>query len=500
MLETVREYAAEQLDVAGEREAMAQAHARYYTALTTEAEPELVRGQQAVWLNRLEQERDNVRAALRWSLQEGGDRALGVQMAAALWRFWYTRGRFSEGRRWLELALVWAEATTVERARVLIAAGIFAFAQGDMEQADAWYTEGLAMARQMQDARAINHAVHNLGMVAEFQGDYTRAADLFAESLTLARAEADPWATASALVNLGWLAKQRGDWMQAVARYEETLALVRTLDDWQHLAWSLALLGNTLVVLGDYARAQGLYEEGLAAGRAAQSTLTAAMCLCGLGTIALDTDQREAALGFFKEGLRLARESGAVTTQVSTLGGMSALAQQRGDAAAARALAEEGLRLARTSLRQDIAEALATVGHRARERGDLAQALTCYRESLEQYRALGTTAGVAACVEGAAAVLLSAGSPARAVRLWGAASALRAAQRTPLPPADRGAHQQALAAARQELGAREFDAAWAMGAARTPEQAIAEALVTGEDVGSQTASTGLPGGMLTTNP
>src|SRR5262249_16655302 len=151
MLETIREYAGEQLDIAGEREAMARAHARYYAALVTEAEPGLARGQQGLWLDRLEQERDNLRAALRWSRQAGGDRALGVQMAAALWRFWYRRGYLTEGRRWLEMALAWAGTATAERARVLLAAGNLALAQGDDERADAWHAESLAISRRLND-------------------------------------------------------------------------------------------------------------------------------------------------------------------------------------------------------------------------------------------------------------------------------------------------------------------------------------------------------------
>jgi predicted ATPase/transcriptional regulator with XRE-family HTH domain len=500
MLETIREYAEEQLESAGERAAMAKTHARYFAALAAEAEPALTGGRQAQWLDRLTQESDNVRAALHWSLQDGGDAALGVRMAAALWRFWYTRGRFSEGRRWLELALVWAEANTVECARVLIAAGTFALYQGDTEQAEAYYTEGLAVARRLQDVTTIDRAVNNLGVVAMTQGNYRRAADLLGESLALSRAQGDPWAIATALLNLAELAGRRGEWAQAAARSEEGLALFRTLDDGQYLAWSLADAGDVLVVQGAYARAQDLYEEGLAASRAARSSRTEAMCLLGLGSIAQAHSQHEAALRFFQEGLRLSRESGDLNSQAITLGQLSALAQQRGDATEARSLAEEGLRLARTGRsRHEIAYALTTAGRRAYEQGNLSQALIYFRESLEQFHALDTTTGLAACLEGLAMVLLSAYQSARGVRLWAAASALREARQTPLPPADHRTQQQALAAARQELGATEFDAAWAMGAALPPQQANMEALASSDDILSQVASMGLPGSTLTSN-
>jgi hypothetical protein len=142
--------------------------------------------------------------------------------------------------------------------------------------------------------------------------------------------------------------------------------------------------------------------------------------------------------------------------------------------------------------RKEMADALATVAHRARERGDLAQALMSYHASLEHYRVLGTTAGVAACLEGVAAMLLSSKSPAHGVQLWGAAASLRETQRTPLPPIDRVAYAPPLAAARAELGAERFDAAWATGAALSPEQATEEALMIAEHDVMPVVSSGVP--------
>jgi hypothetical protein len=136
-------------------------------------------------------------------------------------------------------------------------------------------------------------------------------------------------------------------------------------------------------------------------------------------------------------------------------------------------LSQEGLLLARAvHNRKEITDALATAGHRAREQNHLAQALIYYHESLEHHQALDTTSGVAACLEGLAMVLLTSRQPTTGVRLWGAASALREARGTPLPPFDRQGHQRALAAARLEVGAKEFDAAWAMGTALTPRSRL----------------------------
>jgi predicted ATPase/DNA-binding XRE family transcriptional regulator len=479
MLETIREHAQEQLKVAGEREVIERKHAHYYAALAAEAEPELTGGQQALWLDRLEQERDNLRAALQWSLQDGRDAALGMRLAAALWRFWNTRGNLSEGRHWLEMALSSTDADTTERARVLHGAGNLALAQGDDVHAEAWQTESLGVSQRLHDTFGITRSLNSLGLVAKHQGRYERATTFFAESLALSRTSGDPWVTAMVLTNLGVLATYMGDWAQAVALGEEGLSLFRALDDRQKLAWSSAGLGDALTVRGAYARAADLYREGLVTIQAVRDARGVAMCLRGLGAIALAEGRTEDALSFAVESLGMFREMGDMSNQAITLALLSALAQRRGDQAQAQAQesSEEGLRLAQAVRNpKEIADALATVAHRARERGDLAQALAHYHASLKQYRALGTTAGVAACLEGVGAMLLASGAPARGVRLWGAAAWLRQTQGTPLPPFERAAYEPLLAAARAELGAEGFDAAWATAAVLTPKQAMEEAL------------------------
>jgi hypothetical protein len=195
---------------------------------------------------------------------------------------------------------------------------------------------------------------------------------------------------------------------------------------------------------------------------------------------------------------RWSRVSGAVRTGVCPLG---AHIQQRGASVTLDDLfvlmqCGEAERRATRRNRKEIADALTTAGHGAREQGDIAQVILYFRESLEHLRALDTTTGLTPCLEGLAMALLSAHQPAHGVCLWGAASALREARQTPLTPAERRTHQQALAAARRDLAAKEFDTAWAMGVALTPAQAIVEAIASSEDVISQVASSGTPDATL----
>jgi predicted ATPase len=476
MLETIREYAGEQLDKAGERAATERAHAAYFLALAEAAEPALRGPEQGLWLDRLEAERDNLRAALGWSLGGAGDAALGVRLAGALWRFWYTRGPSSEGRRWLERALARPNADAVTRARALNGAGNLAFQQGDYDQAAAWHEESLTLSRALNDPVGIDRALTNLGLVTHRQGDYARAQALWEESVALCRASGDSWSLAITLQNLGGLAQNQGDLARATTLNEESVALLRTLDDHRHVAMTLNNIGDVLALQGAYGRAQEVQEEGLAEARAVGAMEAMALCLRGLGDIALAQGEDARAEALYEESLALLRHVGNTQEQVTTLVGLSVAARRRGKDARAQEMSQESLRLARTMRDpKAIADALASLARWVWERGEREQATAQYRESLELYEEMGTPLGVAVCLEGLAAVG-AAGQPERAARLWGAAATLRAARGMPLPSVERARYEQAVTAARMVLGPTAFDAAWAEGAALTSEQAIAVAL------------------------
>src|SRR5262249_39322181 len=150
LLETLREYALERLEASGEEGALRRRHAVYFMALAEEAEPELRGSKQARWLERLEREHGNLRAALGWALQQG-EVELGLRLAAALYLYWDVRGYFGEGREWLEQFLVLSSSdetrhsSRAARAKALNRLGNLAHAQGDFTQAIAWQEESLAL-------------------------------------------------------------------------------------------------------------------------------------------------------------------------------------------------------------------------------------------------------------------------------------------------------------------------------------------------------------------
>ena len=233
MLETVRDYALEQLAAHGETEVLRGHHAALYVALAEQAEPQLEGPEQVAWVARLEREHDNLRAALTWAMEDGAERGvLGLRLAAALWRFWYLRGHLSEGRRWLEGMLATGGACRrpgrglgYGARRALQGAGALAYAQGDYAQATLWLEESLALCRARDDTRGSAAALNRLGLVAANQGQYARAIALYEESLALKREMGDTRGIALTLDNLGKVAHAQGDYGRATALYAESLVL-----------------------------------------------------------------------------------------------------------------------------------------------------------------------------------------------------------------------------------------------------------------------------------
>jgi non-specific serine/threonine protein kinase len=184
LLETVRQYARDRLEDNGGSAAARVRHRDYYLALAEEADPKLRGAEQAEWLRRLENEHENLRAGLEWSLVEAGPQE-GLRLCGALQRFWWTRGHFTEGRQWCTRSLckAGAEERTRERAYVLNAAGVLSHDQGDYPAAKAFHEEGLAIRRELGDRRGTAASLGNLGNVALNQGDYPAARALLEESL-----------------------------------------------------------------------------------------------------------------------------------------------------------------------------------------------------------------------------------------------------------------------------------------------------------------------------
>jgi predicted ATPase len=309
MLETIRDYATEQLIGSDEYELVRHAHAHYFLALAEQAEPELTGPHQADWLARLEGEHDNLRAALGWAREQNAAET-ALRLAGALWRFWYTRGYLSEGRSWLDQALAMVEhglpvlhaeapndisapaasANTIAgmtaHANALHGAGSLAWAQGDYVKSQALYEQSLALRRNVGDKRGIAASLNNLGTVAQSQQDRATAQRFYEEALALFRELGDQLYLARLLNNLGVMAQEAGDYEPAYTYHEESLALRRALGDQLGIAMSLANLGEEAQSQGKSAQAIAHYVESLTLRATLGDKEGIAYCLEGLAEIA----------------------------------------------------------------------------------------------------------------------------------------------------------------------------------------------------------------------
>ena len=245
-------------------ELLRRRHAEYFLALARRAESELAKPEQGSWLNALEREHDNLRAALEWAL--GRDEAdLGLGLAGALGRFWEVRGHLTEGARWLERALsLDPDARTVARAGALNAAGNLAFVSGQHARAATLHDESLRLRRELGDRAGVATSLHNLGRVVHSQSRYDRAAALYEESLALHRELGDARGIAMVLNSLGVLARNRGEFEAARAIFEESLALHRDLGNRWGIALSLNNLARVTRDLGEWSRTMALCAESIA--------------------------------------------------------------------------------------------------------------------------------------------------------------------------------------------------------------------------------------------
>jgi predicted ATPase len=328
MLETIREYARDRLEVDGELEVMRQRHAAYYLTLAETAASELQGPHQAEWLAGLEANHANLCGALEWLAIV--DATSGLRLATALQGFWWVRCCLTEGRMWLERLLAQVAEPSVLRAAALSGTGLLAYRQGDYAASQEFHTESLAIWRRVDQQSGIATALDALGHVAIHRGDYVLAQSLFEESLELSQQLNDPRMIASAYRALGLAAAHRCDYERAVPLYTQSLATSRAIDDQHGIAITLSNLGDVLRCRQQYTHAAQHYAESLPLFRALGDRHGIAWGLHNLGHIALAEGDAFKAAALFKESLVLCRDLGAKVGIAYGLAGMAGVAVMRG--------------------------------------------------------------------------------------------------------------------------------------------------------------------------
>jgi predicted ATPase/DNA-binding XRE family transcriptional regulator len=262
MLEPVRQYAGEKLEESGESGAVTRSHAAFFLALAEQAYPELRGPRQGEWLDRLEREKGNLRAAMGWALFAGDDDT-AARLGWALWVFWWLRGYQGEGRRWME-ALLEHNLPASLRTMALAVAGTMDYTQGYYESCETYMQESLELARGIGDKVRAAHAVYSLGTLALNGQDLETARSWLEEALNLYLEAGDNDQMISNVRNrLGTLLLIRGDHDRAAAMLEEGLALARKLGDRLGVNDALYVLAQTAQARGDHDLAARRFEEGV---------------------------------------------------------------------------------------------------------------------------------------------------------------------------------------------------------------------------------------------
>jgi predicted ATPase/class 3 adenylate cyclase len=330
LLETVRLYGQEMLTAAGEEPAVRARHRDWYLIMAERAEPALAGPEQKDWLDRLELEHDNFRAALRWSLSGDDETGPLLRLAGALWRFWEIRGHWIEGRKWLETTL--AKTAGVEgpsRIKVLSGAANLAFDQGDFPRAHALGEGTLALSQKVGDKQGTVVCLNLLGLEACSIENFGRARELGAESLRLSQELGDTMGIAGGLAILGLVARGEGDTTKAIEQLTQSLQHFRALGD--RLRSSLVLLNLGLVVReqGDLNQARVLFEESLDLFKTLGDRWGVAFSQSNLGILAWTQHEHERAADLYKESLVLRRELKDKRGIATSLVGLAAVATRQ---------------------------------------------------------------------------------------------------------------------------------------------------------------------------
>ena len=286
MLETIREHADDLLDASPEADDVRRAHVAYYLGFARAAASGRDAASQALGRTKLATELDNLRAALRFSL-DGAEAARALELSALLRRFWFERGYLTEGRQWLDESLAASPEPSATRARALSGNGVLAHYQGDYDRARELCQEALDLSRSLDDPNGIAEAYTGLALVHRTRGDYAEAERLFQDALTIYEDLGDDEGTARALDRLALSLVVSGDPDRARAFFERSLALFRRLGDSHGIALGLYGLSITRTADG-LAAARAQAEEALGILRSVGDRRTFAKVLWAVGDISAD--------------------------------------------------------------------------------------------------------------------------------------------------------------------------------------------------------------------
>jgi predicted ATPase/class 3 adenylate cyclase len=436
-LETIRQYLREKLFESGEVEQIRDRHLDYFLKLAQKAEPELFGRGQIEWMQKLEDEHENMRAALEWSLQ--GNIIAGQELAGALWWSWYLNGHLSEGYEWIEKMLGASSGDeTLIRAKLLSAEGWFAQRMWDQEVARKLSDESVALFRKLGNEIGTAFSLCVLGIIsATLSSDYEQSTQYIRTSLDIFKRAGNQWGVSSALRELGFAVDLQGDFIQAQKFYEQSLLICKEIGDQAGMAHSLFIMGESIACQGNPTHAMKLYEEALEFAKAVRSKPTTANIVTGMGHVASYSGDYQGGRQLLEEAMEIHRKMGD---------------------------------------RAGVGRALRYLAWTARLQGDYFKARSLYLECLQLLQRMQNKEGIIATLIHIGNLLLVQGSPEKFVRMLGVFErAYPEGVKTSLPFFQIET-EKFIKNARAALGDEAYTAAYEAGQQMSIDEAVAYAL------------------------
>jgi len=346
MLETIREYARERLEEAGEAAAVRSQHARFFRELAESAEPNLTGPDSARWLDALGAEVPNIRSALRWALDSSdqADLETGLLTAGALWRFWQLTGTLREAAESFEELLAQSNATAspAARAKALRGAGGIAYWQNDLPRSRQLYEDAVAIYRRLGDAAGLAAALNDLAYLPMLMGEPDLAERLFTEARDLFREQGDSWQMALAEMNIASTKYFVGDYEQARLVIEAVVPIIRERGDRFWLTEAITGLGQLEQLTGRFEAARRHYAESLQLALEADTMPQVAMVLEPLSNVDSAEGQHARAVRLWgaAQAIKERVGGGAPTEMMQTVDPRPAAIEALGEDPVERAWAE----------------------------------------------------------------------------------------------------------------------------------------------------------------
>lgn len=424
LLTTIRDFALERLQQAGESEIVRHAHAVYYLLLAERLEPYLAKTEQTAYLTQLDQEHENIQAALNWLLEHSFDERTVqsehvLRLCGALYPFWWIRGYLQEGALFLGRALEMRENASLHvQAKALCAYARLLFILEGIERAEAWCQESLTLYRQLGETNGIVTCLFLQGRFARNRCQHAIASEYLQEAITLAQDQNDMQQQSLCRSEYALVFLVQGEYHQTRTQLEESLQLASKIGDRALMAWSHYLLALAFFLTKkSNALAMRHLDESIKLYQSMNDRWHVAYGLNLQGEIYLSQGKMLKALALCEESLVVFREIG---THVD--------------------IAEFQLTLARACLLQG--------------KFEISRAL--YQESLATLEAIEDREPIPTCLEGLGTISARQGRLIEAVHLWGKADELRHILGTPMPPVYYETYAQDFAAIHDQLGEQPF--------------------------------------------